>query len=131
MIPAREREIVADIMASAENLIGSVDDLWTHPSARRIHTTLGLVVLGLFELVAAGRAIGMSRLRTAVYGIAPRGSELYALDEVMQHLMTDPKARCFWDDLMPDKSYPHRCPRCSLAAFVGFNRVSCKKCGDY
>ena len=121
----REREIVADVMVQQGGMVGSVADLWSHPDALRIHGTLRLAVVGIFRLVSQKRAIGPGRLKAEMRSIHGEGHVPF-MDEVVHHVLQDGKARAYWDDLMPDASYPHQCPRCGLAGFISFRTVECK-----
>ena len=128
-----EREIIAELMMSTGALIGTVDQIWTHPSSGRALVTMRRAIRAIDHLVRLGRALGATRVKMAITALAEEGDEEYPfmLDETVKHLLEDGHARTYWDMLMPTKDYPHVCPRCGHACFIGFLQIDCKKCGEF
>jgi hypothetical protein len=50
----------------------------------------------------------------------------YGLEDIAEFMVADTMARLYWTALVSDDRYPHRCPHCNAAAFVGFLQVDCK-----
>ena len=121
-----EREVVADLVMGVDRLLGSVDDIWSHPASKKMLETVRWTTLGIFQLVREGRALGPTRVIASTRALLPPGTRLHAIVEVVDHLLSDSKARRYWDDLMPDALHPHTCPRCGLGAYVGFREVECR-----
>lgn len=127
-----EREIVAEMLISTHELIGSVDDIWGHPAAGMAFQTLRRAIEAIEHLYRSGRSLSPSRIRATIDALSlPGDPSPFMLTETIDHLLNDPKARAYWDGLMPDSSHPHVCPLCGGAAFVGYIRVECKRCGDH
>lgn len=127
-----EREIVAEMLTSTHELIGTVEEIWTHPASGRAYQTVVRAVEAIEHLYRAGRALSPTRIRKTVEDLSlPDDPAPFMLTEVIDHLLNDPKARAWWDALMPDTRHPHVCPLCGGAAFVGYLRVECKRCGDH
>lgn len=123
----QERELVGRCLLEQGVLIGSVDEVWTHPNASRALRTLRMCVDAIAELVRGGHGVKASYVKAVVMQTDGLSDFPFALDEVAEFLVEDGRARAYWDVRVPDRRrFPHRCPRCGAAAFVGFNLVDCK-----
>ena len=85
-----------------------------------------MCVEALTELIGGGHAVQSSFIKACVMQTDGLGSAPYALEEVAEFLVEDPIARIYWDGRVRDGHYPHQCPHCHAAAFVGFLQVDCK-----
>jgi hypothetical protein len=121
-----ERALVARCLLESGVLIGTVDEIWTHPNAYRAFETWRMCVDAIVELIGGGHGVQSSFVKACVMQFDGLSGVPYALEEVAEFLVTDPVARMYWDGLTLDSHYPHRCPHCRAAAFVGFNQVDCK-----
>ncbi len=118
--------LVARCLMESGLLIGSTDEIWSHPRAYRTLGTWRMCVDAITELIGGGHGIQASFVKACVLQTEGLGEVPFALEEVADFLVTDTMARLYWDSLVADRHYPHRCPHCGAAAFVGFNLVDCK-----
>lgn len=107
-------------------LIGTVDEIWTHSSATRALRTWRQCITAIQRLSDHGQGIFSSWVKAIVMqdaaGMAP-----FALDEIAEFIVQNPEARVYWQSVLVDDRFPHRCPHCKVsAAFIGFNQVECK-----
>lgn len=121
-----ERALVARALLESGILIGSVDEIWSHPSAYRALGTWRMCVEAITDLIGGGHGVQASFVKACVMQIDGLDSAPYALEEVAEFIVSDPIARMYWQSMVTDRDYPHRCPHCSAAAFVGFLQVDCK-----
>ena len=121
-----ERALVARCLLETGLLIGSVDEIWSHPTAFRALGTWRMCIEAITELIGGGHGVQSSFVKACVMQFDGLGSVPFGLDDIAEFIVTDPVARMYWDGLTPDRHYPHRCPHCNAAAFVGFNLVDCK-----
>lgn len=121
-----ERALVARALLEGGVLIGSVDEIWTHPSAYRALGTWRMCIEAITDLIGGGHGVQPSFVKACVLQFDGISETPFALEEVADFIVSDPVARMYWQTLIPDVDYPHRCPHCSAAAFVGFLQVDCK-----
>ncbi len=121
-----ERRLVARALLTGGVLIGNEDEIWTHSSALRALGTLRMCVEAIGMLYRGGHGIQPSYVKAIVMQEDGLSGAPFALEEVADFLLTDPEARAYWDGLLPDRHFPHRCPHCGAAAFIGFLQVWCK-----
>lgn len=112
-------------MESGE-LIGSIDEIWSHPSAFRALVTWRLCIDAITELIGARYGIQASFIKACVMQTPDLVATPFCLDSIAEFLVSDTVARLYWDGLATDDHYPHRCPHCRAAAFVGYLQVDCK-----
>ncbi len=121
-----ERLIVAGAMLESGELIGSLEEIWTHPLAYKCLDSLRLCVVGIQRLVASKQAVDANNIRAVVmyhngFNVPP-----YMLDDLAEYLVTNPYGKLHWQQSVPDSMFPHKCPFCQAAAFIGFLQVECK-----
>lgn len=112
----------------AGELIGSQDEIWSHPSAFRALATWRLCIRAIDALIAGKHGVQASFIKTHVMqSVSSLGNMVpFCLDSIAEFMVTDTMARLYWDSLTNDKHYPHRCPHCGAASFVGYLQVDCK-----
>jgi hypothetical protein len=121
-----EKLIVAGAMMECGELIGSLEEIWTHPLAYKCLGTLRLCVEGIQRLVASKQAVDADSIKAVVMyhnGFQPAP---YMLSDLAEYLTVNSYARLHWSTQVPDSMFPHRCPFCSAAAFIGFLQIECK-----
>lgn len=106
--------------------IGSVDDVWSDSRAWRSLGTWRMCIDAITELIGGNHGVKASFIKACVMQTDGLGSVPYALEEVADFLVTDTLARLYWQSMVPDGDYPHKCPHCNSAAFIGFLQVDCK-----
>ncbi len=128
LTPTRsERFLVAKALCESGELIGSEDEIWSHPSAYRALVTWRLCIEAITELIGGGHAVQASFVKACVMQMDElRTSPPFALDDMAEYMVTNTLCRLYWSALVQDQSFPHRCPHCNAAAFVGFLQVDCK-----
>ncbi|MBV9125672.1 MAG: hypothetical protein JO112_20170 [Planctomycetes bacterium] len=123
---AAERAMVARCLLLSGLRIGSVDEIWTHNDAWRALVTLRMCMDAIRMLVRGQHSVQASYVKAIVMQDDDLTDTPFALDEVAEFLLNDPQGRHYWDSRVEDKHFPHRCPHCDAAAFVGFLQVWCK-----
>jgi hypothetical protein len=122
-----ERALVARALCEQGVLIGTADDIWTHPSAYRALFTWRLCVDAISLLIGGGHGVQASFVKACVMQMDEVGGTVpFALDEIADFMMTDGVARLYWTCFVSDDDWPHRCPHCGAAAFVGYLLVDCR-----
>jgi hypothetical protein len=117
---------VARCLIASGELYGDEDDVWTHHVAYRALATWRLCMEAISMLVRGKHAVQASYIKGIVMqedGLADRP---IFLDDIAEWMVEDAEARLYWQSLAPDERFPHRCPHCGSAAYVGFLQVSCK-----
>jgi hypothetical protein len=123
---SRERYLVYRCLLTQGVLIGDEDEVWTHPSADRALVTLRLCVDAIRMLYRGGHGVQASYLKALVMQEDGLDGMPFALDEMAEFLVEDVEARNYWDSRMADDRWPHVCPFCGGAAYVGYLQVECK-----
>lgn len=128
LVPTKsERFHIARCLTMYGVLIGSEREIWTHPSATRALVTWRLCLEAITELIGGRHGIEASFIQACVMQLEDVVEVPFALSEVAEYLATDSTARLYWRLMCLDReNFPHRCPHCGAAAFVGFNLVDCK-----
>lgn len=128
MTPTRvEKTLIARCLMESGLLIGDdAEQIWTHPWAARTLVTWRLCIDAIVELIGGRHGVQASFIKACVMQTDGLEGVPFALDDVAEFLVTDELARLYWDTLVEDARYPHRCPHCRSAAFVGFLQVDCK-----
>lgn len=121
-----ERALVGRCLLESGHLIGSIDEIWSVQKAYRALTTWRMCIDAIVELIGGNHGVQASFVKACVMQVDGLGEAPYALDDIAEFLIDDPVARMYWDGLTSDSHYPHRCPHCDAAAFVGFLQVECK-----
>lgn len=121
-----ERMLIARCMLENGLLIGNEAEIWTSPRAYKALGTWRMCVDAITELIGGGHGVQASFVKSCVLQTDGLGGVPYALEEIADFLVTDTMARLYWDALTTDRRFPHRCPHCDAAAFVGFLQVDCK-----
>ena len=121
-----ERSLIARALMEGGLLIGSVDEIWTHPDAYKALETWRMCIEAITELIGGGHGVQASFVKACVLQFDDLPRTPYGLSEIADFLVTDQVARMYWSALITDKDYPHRCPHCKAAAFIGFLQVDCK-----
>lgn len=129
LVPTKtERMLVARALCEAGELIGSPDEIWSHPSAFRALATWRLCINAITALIAGKHGVQASFIKAhAMKSLSGLGDiTLFCLDSIAEFLVTDTMARLYWDSLTSDPHYPQRCPHCGAAAFIGYTQIDCK-----
>jgi hypothetical protein len=128
LVPTKaEKLLIARCLMESGLLIGdNADQIWTHPRAYRALATWRLCIDAIVELIGGRHGVQASFVKACVLQADGLDGVPFALEEVADFLVTDDLARLYWDALIGDTHYPHRCPHCQSAAFVGFLQVDCK-----
>lgn len=121
-----EKSLVARALMSGGILIGSVDEIWTHPSAFRALSTWRLCMEAITTLIGGGHGVQASFVKACVMQLDDVVDVPFALDEIAEFMIDDPVARMYWNTHVSDPHYSHRCPFCGAAAFIGIVHVDCK-----
>ncbi len=124
-----ERTLVWRCILESETLIGDIDDIWSHISSHRALVTMRLCVEAIGMLVRGKYSVQPSFVKSIVMQTDDIDRVPFLLEEMSEFLVADDEARAYWHTLMPDDRYPHECPFCGAAAFIGCISIDCKaKC---
>ena len=121
-----ERHLVARCLFDSEALIGSEDEIWTHPDAMRALGTFRECIDAITLLIGGKHGVAASFVKACVMQADGITSIPFMLDDVAEFLTTNGEARAYWQSLCQDDRFPHRCPWCGAAAFWGFLQIECK-----
>lgn len=121
-----EKMLIARCLLECGELIGSVDDIWTSPRAYRALTTWRMCIDAIVDLIGGSHAVQASFIKACVMQTDGISATPAFLEEIAEFLVSDTLARLYWQSLVSDKHFPHRCPHCNAAAFIGFLQVDCK-----
>lgn len=121
-----ERRIVARCLLESGILIGSQDEIWTHPKALMALGTLRMCVDAIVLLIGGGHGVRASFVKTCVMQTDGLSAPPFALDEMAEFLLDDSDARSYWEGRVPDDRFPKTCDRCGSAAYWGLNFIECK-----
>lgn len=121
--------LVARALMESGELIGSEDEIWSSPYAYRALVTWRLCIEAITELIGGGHGVQASFVKACVMHMDDMSTNApYALDAIAEFMVGDTLCRLYWSALVSDQDYPHRCPHCNAAAFIGFLQVDCKAC---
>jgi hypothetical protein len=122
-----ERSLIARCMMECGELIADDEEqVWTHHLPYKALVTWRMCIDAITELIGGGHGVQASFVKACVMQTEGLRDAPYLLDELAEFMIVDGRARKYWDSLTTDKWYPHRCPHCGAAAFVGFLQVDCK-----
>jgi hypothetical protein len=121
-----ERRLIARCLLESGLLIGNEQEIWANPRAYRALATWRMCIDAITELIGNKHGVNASFIKSCVMQTDGLDSVPYALEEIAEFLANDQLARIYWDSQMRDSRYPHRCPHCHAAAFIGFLQVDCK-----
>ncbi len=121
-----EFRLVARCLLESGVLIGSPEEIWTHSSAFRALETLRECVDAIVQLIGGKHGVKASFVKACVMQADGLSEAPFCLDEVAEFLVHDGEARRYWQGHVSDDMYPHRCPVCGAAAFIGFLQIDCK-----
>ncbi len=121
-----EYRLVARCMLENGILIGSHAELWGHGSAWLVLLTMRQCIEAITELIGGGHGVQKSFVKSCVMQMDGVTSVPYHLEDITEFLIDDSEARAYWQSLCTDDRYPHRCPACGMAAFIGFLLIDCK-----
>jgi hypothetical protein len=122
----QERRHIWRCFLIKEILIGSEDDVWTAPSAYRALATLRHCMSAIKQLVDGQHGIEASFIKAIVMQTDGMGQMPFALDEVAEYLCEEHEARRWWQSQVSDSRFPHRCPECGSAAYIGLRLIECR-----
>lgn len=123
---APERRLVARCLLDKGILIGNEEEIWTHQSAWRTLGTFRMCMEAIRMLYRGGHGVQASYVKAIVMQEDGLEGVPFALDEVAEFMLEDPECRMYWDGMLGDRHFPHRCPHCGAAAFIGLKEVWCK-----
>lgn len=128
LLPSRAERLLVGraVMESGLLIADNIEQVWTHPSAFRALATWRMCIEAIVEIIGEKHSVQASFIKAVVMQTDGLKGYPYALEELADFLVSDTLARLYWDALVGDRHYPHRCPHCSAAAFVGFLQVDCK-----
>lgn len=124
-IARRARRLVASCLLEEGILIGSLDDIMGHH----------LFPMALFTFRECNSAIeyilenrmSLTKQNIRLIANSHTQSRLEYLDEIVDLCLNNTLARMFWRSRVPDPElYPHRCPDCLGAAFIGIVSIDCR-----
>lgn len=104
----------------------STRQLWGSPLAWVAYSTWRECLDALTILIGGGHGVEASFVKACVMQADGISEVPYCLDEIAEFMVDDAEARAYWQQLCQDDMFPHVCPRCGAAAFVGFLIVECK-----
>lgn len=126
---AKEYRLVARCILESGILIGSYSDIWTHHYATEVLGTLRECIDAISLLIGGSHSVKASFVKACVMQADGLSKAPLFLDEVAEFLVEDDECRVYWQGMCLDDRFPHRCPHCNAAAFIGFLQVECKaKC---
>lgn len=127
-----EAKLIARCLMENGILIGSQEDIWTHPSAFRALGTWKECIDAITLLIGGNHAVRPSFIKSCVMQADGISSVPFCLDEIAEFLVEDNEARLYWQSRCNDDMYPHKCHKCGCAAYIGFLTVECKaKCVNH
>ena len=121
-----ERWIVWRCLLESGILIGSIIETWTHRNAWLMLGTLRECIDALMLIIDSGISVHPDTIKVCVMQSEGLDCVPFSLGEMTHFLCENPRARNYWQTFVPDSHYPHKCPKCGFAAFIGFNLVDCK-----
>lgn len=122
----KEYRLVARCLIQQGVLIGSHEQIWTHQSAWRALGTWRECIDAVTLLIGGRHGVEASFVKACVMQADGLDGVPFCLDEVAEFMVEDAEARAYWQAVTPDDRFPHRCPQCGCAAFIGFLQVECK-----
>lgn len=121
-----ERRLVYRCFLHQMILLGNEEEIWSVPDAWRMLNTLRSCVSGIEALTKVGFPVTPDGVMSATLLQVGVGPEPFHLADMAVHLCEDDEARLYWQTQLNDEKFPHRCPNCGAAAYVGFNQVDCR-----
>lgn len=122
----KEYRLVARCLLESGLQIGSYEEIWTSTQAWRALGTLRECMDAITLLIGGNHAVKASFVKACVMQADGISETPYVLDEMAEFLVSDDEARQYWQTMTGDDMFPHRCPHCKAAAYVGFLQVECK-----
>lgn len=123
---ALEHKLVARCLLENGVLIGSHAEIWTSGIAWRALGTFRECIDAITLLIGGGHAVQASFVKACVMQADGLSEVPFCLDEIAEFMVNDPEARLYWHVRVRDDMYPHACPRCGSAAYVGFLQIECR-----
>lgn len=123
---AKEKYLIARFMTVYRHMSCSVDEVWTSQDAYVALTTWRYCVDAIDELVKGNHGVQPSFIKAYVMQLTTIPSTPRFLDDMAEFITDDQVARAYWDSILKDSHYPHSCPNCGSAAFIGFLQIDCK-----
>lgn len=121
-----ESRVIVKFLIEKEMLGCSPDEVWQHGSAWRLLGTLRECIDAITLLIGGSHSVKASFIQACVMQADGISEVPFFLAELSEFLVEDGEARRFWQGMCTDDRFPHRCPRCGAAAFIGFLQVECK-----
>lgn len=121
-----EWKLVARCMLEQHVLFGSFEEIWASPLTWRALGTWRECIDAISLLIGGSHSVKASFVKSCVMQADGISEAPYMLDEVAEFLVEDSEARVYWQAMCADDRFPHRCPHCGAAAYVGFLQVECK-----
>lgn len=112
-------------LIDAGALVGSVDEIMSTKMGREAHVTLRMCVDAVRYLIERKMALSRQNLKLIVCSECT--SPPPNIDEMAAFFVDNKLARKFWRGRIQDPDlFPHVCPLCGGAAFIGFAQVDCR-----
>lgn len=121
-----EYRLIARCLIESDVLYGTHREIWTHTSAWRALATWRECIDTITMLIGDSHGVQASFIKACVMQADGISEAPFCLDEIAEFLVNDGEARKYWRVMCQDEMFPHSCPRCGAAAFVGFIQVDCK-----
>jgi hypothetical protein len=122
----KEKRIITRCMNEQDVVYGDTEYIWSQPSAYRMLATMRLCLDAIVNLANMHHEVNPSFIVAVVMQTNDMGEPPFGLTEMAEHLCTNTDARAYWVSMMTDGQYPHRCPFCGAAAYIGLRMIECK-----
>lgn len=112
-------------------LLGSEEEVWSHQFAFAGLKTMRLLVETIKFFAKENQEISVYNLETYLLknNVEFNNDQYSYSSEMSDFLIYNPRARVYWQSLLKDDKFPHLCPFCGRAAYIGFMQIECKaKC---
>lgn len=127
-----ERRLVSRCLLESSVLICSEDDMLHHPLGFSGLVAFRFCVSSIGVLLSKKVAVSQPNVKlTAIIEYGGELANIPLINELSTFCVDDNAARAFWRGRIPMGSYPHMCPQCDSACFIGFNQIDCRlRCGE-
>lgn len=122
----KEKRLVWRCMNDQDIHYGDQDYIWSQGSAYQLLVTLRLCVESIVHLTNMHNEVTPDFVKTVVIQTNDLEGLPFCLDEMSMFLCIDAEAKSYWSTFCFDGAFPHKCPFCGAAAYIGLRMVDCR-----